>query len=187
PATSTCTSSPSSHVSAISARRARAPRRAPRVACPRVARRGALRQPTEPEHGRATPDALPLTWLDRDGHARAHVGQESHFDRVDTERLEWLVQHDLRLVDLDLDFLRQRVGDLLRGDAPERLPLPAGFELEHERHLVEPPREILRVAVRAVALGLRGFALLGEMLELAAGRLDGQALRPQVVAGVPVG
>jgi len=34
--------------------------RAPRVACPRVARRGALRQPTEPEPGRATPDALPL-------------------------------------------------------------------------------------------------------------------------------
>src|SRR5207245_11137572 len=60
-------------------------------------------------------------------------------------------------------------------------------EPARKRDLVETTRELLVVLMRAILLRSLGLAFLGEMLELPAGRLDGKALRQQVVAGIAVG
>src|SRR2546428_7598790 len=156
PATSTCTSSPRSRASAISARRARGP-------------------------------SLRLSRLDRDGHARPHLRVKAHLNRMQTERAERLVQHDFGLVDLRRELPAECFRDLLRGDAAEGLALLAGFELEDQRDARKPFRQRLGVGLRASALCLLGFALLREVFELAAGGLDREALRQQVVQRVPVG
>src|SRR5207245_9520246 len=75
----------------------------------------------------------------------------------------------------------------LRGDATEGLALLPRFQLEHQGDLAETLRELFGVLVGAILLRLFGLAFLGEMLELAAGRLYGEAFRQAVVAGIAVG
>src|SRR2546429_3547342 len=146
-----------------------------RVARRRLGGRGALHGPAKSDRGRCR-GAARLSRLDRDGHVRPYVREQPHLDGVDPQRPERLVQDDLRLIDLGLHFLGERFGDLLGRNAPERLSLTTGFELEHERYLMKALGEIFGVAVSTVALALHGFPLLREMLQLSAGGLDREAL-----------
>src|SRR5204863_9659709 len=97
-----------------------------------------------------------------------------------------LIEMDLLARHVEL-LAAEGVGDVAVGDRPERLPLGTDLELERERRGGDPRRELLRVDVLAVLLGLGGLTVGGDTTKLSGARHDREPAWKEEVLGVAIG
>src|SRR5256885_3444139 len=102
------------------------------------------------------------------------------------ERLDRLVERDPPALDLDRVPLKE-LHDVLRGHRAEELAFLGGLPalLVHER--LDPVAQRLGLALDTVGFGVLLPLDLPEVLEVARGGAEGELLRDQIVARVPVG
>jgi len=111
---------------------------------------------------------------------------ELHGDFIDSQRLDRIIQEDFPLVDGE-PFLLQKLRNVAVGHRAVKHLVLAHFPHGSQRQLRQPGGKGLGLLLVARFLNLPHPALLLDPLQVRIGRLEGQLLGQQEIAGVAVG